>query len=447
MSDLSSPEFEPVTPDLVAAARRSVADVVWPEATGIRARGDRRRTQYRATAATLTAMFVVLAAATTAIAAPMAERPVPGTSSGPVVPTTTATAEPTGSSTPSPTGVPSLTALPLPARILRQGTFSHIRWPSAMAVGDGSLFAAFTPQPNSPQSPGEMVRINAQTMAVTARWPIAAHAVAVAVTSSYVWVASDDGAVTLGQPSTVGANEVQQFDLNGNLQYTYPVNVPVGLAPDGDTVWVLFGPTPGYVAHALLGHLHNGVVDPPTGLSGGSDPTDSRIGRPLVVCPDGVYVGTYGASPTALVIDHIVNGQIVEHGSPPTTYVSPVLTCGKARGVLIVGSSDGVDPPFTWWPMFLGITTANLPVLRLPDSARPISASSTVVWLQGNGGYSALDKDLNPIDTPITLDAAGISTPFSGYFTSVAPGGDNLWVVACSDAPANVCIVVDLAPH
>jgi RNA polymerase sigma-70 factor (ECF subfamily) len=419
-----------------AAARRHGPPGTLPDATSVRAHGDKRRTRRRATVATLTALFVVLGAATAAIAAPTAGGPSPTANSAPVVPPTTASAEPTVTSTRAP-------ALPAP-RNLRQGTFSHDAAPGVMAVGDGSVFAAFAPSPNPNEFPGEMVRIDSQTLEVMALWPITAHAVAVVVTSSYVWVASGNAGPSSGELSPLAPNEVQQFDLNGTPLHTYPMNSPVGLAADGDTVWVLYGPRFGLDAHAFLGHLHDGVADPPTTLSGGTDPTGMR--RPLVVCSDGVYAGTYGSASTALVVDHIQKGRIVDHVSPPpgTVNTVSVLTCGRSRGVLLVAS--GGMPATTGWQLFDG-TTAVDPAMTLANSSLPISASSSIVWLRGDDGYSAIDKSLDLIDTPISPGAVGVSPPYSGYLTSVAAGGDDLWVLTCSYPPTNMCLVVDLAPH
>jgi hypothetical protein len=282
-------------------------------------------------------------------------------------------------------------------------------------------------------------------MAVTARWSAAGWPEAVVVTTSYVWVAGTDGAQLVGQPLLANANQVQQFDLNGSLVHTYTVDTPTALAGDGDTVWVVYGPGPGG-RDSLLAHLHDGVADPPTTLSSAGDPQDSQNGNPLVVCPDGVYAATS----TPALVDHIQNGRIVGHVGPLTGYYSPVLTCAPTRGVVIVATArtletDRSATSFIGQRLFTG-TQAVGPTITLPDSANAIGAGSAVVWLQGEHGYSAIDKNLAPVSAPVTVSASRLVPADMPFYPAYAVGGDTLWLLACTDAPANVCHVVGFLP-
>jgi hypothetical protein len=405
-----------------------VAGVAWPEATGIRARGDQRRTRHRAGLATLTAVFGFLLAATAVIVAPIAGPPAPGTGHPSAGPTDTS-------------------ALPA-ARIIRRGAFPHTHWPLASAVGNGSLFVAFVS--DSLLDAGEMVRVDTQSLAVTARWPIPAWPSSVVVTTSYVWVAGSARQAPPALPAALNENQVDQFDLSGTLLHTYALDAPFGLAPDGDTVWAEYSDT----THSLLTHLHDGVADPPIQLSGVGDPMDSESGRPLVVCSDGVYVTSYrqvGGAPITMV-DRIQGGQVVGHADSLTGYSSPVLSCAVTRGVLIMSSDRQAAPPLVGQHLFDGAPGVD-PAATLPGSpAAAIRGGNTVVWLLGAHGYFAVDKDLTPISTginPIAGDpivVTGLAQPKAGFAESFTVGGDNLWMVSCTDNPVNVCSVFDLSP-
>jgi hypothetical protein len=172
-------------------------------------------------------------------------------------------------------------------QIVRRGAVEHDVEPLSIAFGHGSLWLAFRAAPRQgpagPADAGELFRIDARSLAVTARWPIVGSPVALAVTRRFVWVAGD--AYDYRTP-VWDANHVEQFTPAGALLHNYPLAAPTGLAGVGDAVWAEYGG--GGTRHALIRDLHGGAEGRPLRLNGpGSLGTLRNI--PVVACPDGVY--------------------------------------------------------------------------------------------------------------------------------------------------------------
>src|SRR5262245_52198380 len=230
----------PTVPDLdadltllVSDLRARAAAAAWPEPPQIRDRGDRRTARRRiaVAAAALVAVAAVVALTSLPIARRAPAQPLPSTS--------------------APSGPPG------PVDVLGLGTVHHADDVSAVAVGAGSLWLAFGAGPELPggPQPGELIRLDATTLKPLGSWSIAGSPSAIAVTSTSVWVAGDPADA---RPVALGANQVVQYDLDGRVQHTYPVTVPLSLAADGESVWVQHGAADNL---AYLTRLHDGVVD------------------------------------------------------------------------------------------------------------------------------------------------------------------------------------------
>jgi hypothetical protein len=370
--------------EMVAGTRVAVSGARWPEPGQVRARGDQRGERRRLAAVTA-AVAGVLVLAAAVVLGPATHRPQP----------------PAGTVTPAPTSTASPATSTRPA-VLRQGSITHAVDPLSMTSGHGSLWLAFRAapiaSPGATPGPGELVRVDTQTLKVTAQWPIVGSPEALVVTDHYVWVAGD---IFDGRPPAQNANHVQQFDLAGKLLHTYAIDSPTGMAGQGDSVWIEYGP-PSHSGY--LAHLHDGVIDPPVLLSG-TNTIDSRNGRSLTVCPDGIYAATADDQGQATYVDRVVTAGPAAPVKLPVQGLT-VLGCGAGGGALAVTpdpngttvqqvSVDGPRPAVTL-PGFsraLGFDAGEL-WIGLQGS----EASTTRVWradqsLLGRGGTLTIPGD------------------------------------------------------
>jgi hypothetical protein len=332
--------------------------------------------------------------------------------------------------TPTPTGS---AAVLRPLAVVRHGVVPSTLALATTAFGQGSLWVALrslpVPQGVAP-GPGEVLRVDPRSLAVTAHWSAAGWPAAIVVTDHYVWVAGNN---VLGQFPLPGDNTVQQFDLSGTLLHTYPVSGPVAMAGDGDTVWVesrwLESNDP--LQPGYLDHLHDGVSDQPVQLGGeaGTFGLDEPV--QVVVCADGVYALSGNVQGDRAFVDRVGAGRPATRVSVPLAGY-PQLGCGPGQGVLMVAT----DTTTSSAQQLLGAQTVG-PLVALPDYSRLIGTTDTGVWI----GRSNLDN--NPPSTQVSLIdknfvlRSDTLTVLGGFPTCFATDGATLWTVAPLQAPPN----------
>jgi hypothetical protein len=381
---------------LVSGVRSAVSEARWPDPARLRARGDRRRARQRI-AAVAGVVAAVLAVGAAVALGPGARHPQPPSGTGTPAPTAS------GPTSPAPTGSATTAGAP---SILRQGSIEHTGDPRSMAVGQGSVWLGFAAPPiqspgDSP-GPGELVRLDAQSLKVTDHWSIAGSPEALVVTDHYVWVA---GTAFDGRPPALDANHVQQFDLHGKLLHNYPVDTPTLLAAQGDSVWVEYG-SPNVPAY--LGHLHDGVADTPLRLGGAN--TMHPVQGGLVACPDGVYAASADESARSTVVDRVAGGRSEAQVKLPVLGLT-ALGCGSGQGVIAVtpdpsgtdvrqlfvdGRDQGRTLDAAGLSRALGYSAAGL-WLGQADTA----GTGTRVWIVDRGALSQGGPLTVPGDVPL----------------------------------------------
>lgn len=174
----------------------------------------------------------------------------------------------------------------MPAVELRAGTppvlVSHYRLldagpPAAIAADSGGVWLALRPPPASLTSnPGEgqVQRVDPDSGAVSAGWPVGGAPVAMAAGQS-VWVAT--GRAT-GPIPAAGGDQVLQFAKSGQLLASYPVPNPAGVVAYGDAAVVAYQLPSG----AYLRRLSGGTADPGVRLAAAG----RSLGTSVVWCPD-----------------------------------------------------------------------------------------------------------------------------------------------------------------
>jgi hypothetical protein len=405
--------------DLADGVRATANAATWPDAAEIRSRGDgaaRRRLAGLATAVT-----VLLIGALTWWGLPRIDDHTPA---GPSA---------TG---PSAAG-PSATGSAVPHErisVLVQTSLTHDAEALSVASGHGSLWLAFRAGPvasaDIPPGPGELVRLDASTLAVTARWPIVGSPIALVVTDRYVWVAGD---VFDARPPASNANRVQQFDLTGTLLHTYTVDSPHAMvAAGGDAVWAQYGPS----SAMRLARLHDGVADAPLPLDG-DFALDPAHGRPLLTCPDAVYSAVGDSVGQTTWVTRVVAGAAA--GTVRLRQLSiPTLLCRPGGGVLVVAP----NPPSgtTGYEVFAGPAAPRL-IGSLPPYARALGASGDQVWAAvgtrpgSTRIWLADDGSLADASSPITLPLDVVL---------VATGDRTLWTVSSDPARPGATAIVAL---
>jgi hypothetical protein len=296
-----------------------------------------------------------------------------------------------------------------------------------MATGHGSLWLGFAAPPaaGATPGPGELVRVDAQTLTVTAHWPIVGSPAALVVTDHYVWVAGD---IFDGRPPAQNANRVQQFDLAGKPLHTYAVDGPTAMAAQGDSVWVVYGPPSSHLVH-----LHDGIADTPLRLGGANE------GGALVVCSDGVYVASVDHQAEMTVVDHIVSGKPAAQVKLPGLGLT-VLGCGPHQGVLAVTP----DPAATTVQQLFVDGRDVAQAKSLPGFSYAMGISDAGAWIGLRGGVGAttqiwlVDKGSLRQDRPLTIPVdVGLSV------------ADNrtLWTVTADPQHPNAWIVIAIAAY
>jgi hypothetical protein len=224
------------------------------------------------------------------------------------------------------------------------------------------------------------------------------------VTGQQVWVVTE-----LSQVGGFREHGVQQFD-DPSVPAAIPHNVElpfvVGLAAQGDAVWVLAGSPSDQRSH--LYHLRDGRADLDVPLSGYPDPVVGRkvqtapTNNSVVACRDGVYA-TSTRFPSTTLVDHIVAGRVVGTVDLPAV-VSIWLECGPGPGVVAV--SGNAEAATTVRPLFNSGNDVGA-ALPLPDHSEILGACDTGVWLGRSVGDQTkvwwLDANLARQSAPITL--------------------------------------------
>jgi hypothetical protein len=399
--------------EMAAEIRTRTNRADWPEPAEIRRRGDQRTLRQRAV--TIVAAVVVLA-----IAVPTAlvlrTRPPAGP---PPIGTST---------TPSPTTQP----LALP-HVVAHGSLRSAREPESVAVGANSVWIALRANPiahtGDQPGPGELVRLDARTLARQASWPVVGSPIAIAVSQHYVWVAGD---IFDGRPPAQGANHVQQFDLAGHLMHTYDITNPSALAVQGDAAWVEYQ-YPGN-AVASVARLHDGVTDPPVRL-GGANVLSRQI---LVACGEWLYA--VSQSDTATFIDRISADQSGGRVELPDGG-STQLGCDGGSDVLAVTTvvDQGSGGPSIQWPGFG--TGPRRPAVALPNFTLFFGSTGPMLWLahqQSDTSFLGSATDLSTLAT-----SGGIRVPDQGVSVVI---GQTLWTVAPDTTQSGTWIVTAVDP-
>lgn len=276
-------------------------------------------------------------------------------------------------------------------RIVRRAVIRHRVEPLSIAFGHDSLWLAFMteppPVPAGQANTGELLRIDARSLKVTARWQIVGSPVAVAVTRRFVWIAGD---AYDGRTPVWDADHVEQFTLGGVLLNNYPVAKPVGLAVAKDSVWVEYGG--GSTRRAMIRKLHDGAQGHPLWLNGpGAFGTLDNI--PVVACADGVYATSahYGGRGRTS-IQRFVAGR-----AQGTAWLDEIgdtsLSCAPGGGVLAItedGSSAAWQLPGPWaappgGPAMPGRTV-------LPMYSYSLATAGGAPWIGMNNGLATATR-------------------------------------------------------
>jgi hypothetical protein len=301
-------------------------------------------------------------------------------------------------------------------RVVRTGTIAHTGGLVSIAYGNGSVWLAFG-APTGNASPGELVRLD-DRLKVTARWAVPGSPDALAVTESAVWVGGGHG--NSATPA-VGADQVQQFDLDGHLRHTYPVEHPVAMVAQDDSVWVASG-----AKQADLVHLHDGVADPPIMLH---DVVPSRA-RSMVACADGLY----------MVIGYTGSVLQVENGRPVSewgisTDQDAEIGCGAHGGVLVVYTLPRRQLTGILASLWYG--PPDMELASLPIGARSLGFSGTTVWLYRDGDLWTIDADSLRVSTAIRPGSVEVAVSVTH--------GRSLWVVSPDQATRDGWVVTQIA--
>lgn len=381
----------------------------------------------------LAAVAAVAASLTVAscAAGPVATPARPAATAGPSGP-----AGPVGAASPATAAAPAGLARP---RVLLQGSITHGVEPLSIAFGHGSVWLAFRGAPpagpGAGVSPGELVRVSARTLRVTARWPIVGSPVAIAVTRHFVWVAGD---IYDGRPPAYDANHVQQFSLGGALVHTYDVNSPVGMVGQGDSAWVEYGGVGS--DRTYLRRLHDGVASAPAKLSA-RDTFGAPGNRLVVACQDGVYAATANLRTQWTYVDRFSvawrTGAVRRTGSARFHHIgNSVLGCGRRGGVLAITQSGGTL--LRQLPFGGGTLPA---AVRLPDYSYGLGAAGGAPWIGLNNYRVTSTWIWQRDDGPLRrLDAATVPV---NVILSVAVGRW-LWTAGQDNRHANRWIIVEL---
>jgi hypothetical protein len=299
--------------DLVADVHRAATNSPRPAPDQVRALSDQRRSRRRRAAIVTIASGACLGFAATQLL------PANRDSSAPVG------AQPTGAAAPMTSGR---------TVVLRQATVTH---PLASGNGGGQIIAAagyghgdlwlalpsrLSNSDGSPPIPGDLVRVDPQTLAVTGTWPTIDWPISVVVSDNYVWVS---GVRTPVDPSTNDIDEVQQFDLQGTLRHTYPLTMMgAPVAAQGDAAWTTGVPAPS------IRRLHDGSIDPPTHLPG------MTVSIPQVaVCAGDVYVATQDEQHRGAFVERISPGEPMAETFVPGSFDLASPACGPSQGALL----------------------------------------------------------------------------------------------------------------
>jgi hypothetical protein len=301
-----------------------------------------------------------------------------------------------------------------------------------MTYGHGSLWAADLAIPIGPQSPpgpGELFRIDPRSLTVTAHWAAVGSPVAIVVTDHYVWVAGGAGDIRDHRPPAWGASHVQQFDLSGTLLHTYAVDTPVAMAGDGDTVWIEYG-HPGGAGY--LGHLHDGVADPPVQLGGSASTLGQNAPTLLVRCADGVYAVSVNEQLGSAFVDRVVAGRPAARVTLPLQG-RPQLGCGPGQGVMMITANAASSLA---QQVLVGAEAAG-PSVALPGQSGALGTADNGVWIgrfvllsdpQGTTEISLLDKNFLPRSGTLLMP---------GEVEASATDGVTLWVITTTFDPNN----------
>jgi hypothetical protein len=184
----------------------------------------------------------------------------------------------TGSAQPQVTGLPSVhPGAGLPPRLVEQLRIPNAGYAAAIAGGANGLWLAVRPPPGplaGPPTAGQLQQIDPTSGVLLAHWAIGGSPVGLAVAAS-VWIADGPGP---GPDDAVGANQVTQFNMSGQLVGSYPVSAPLGVAAQGDDAVVTYQQRSG----VYLQRLSSGRADPAVKLTA----TSPNPGTSLVWCPD-----------------------------------------------------------------------------------------------------------------------------------------------------------------
>jgi hypothetical protein len=315
--------------------------------------------------------------------------------------------------------------------------------PESVAFGHGSVWLAFRGGTTAPFPPGRalrgrLLRISAETLRVTASWPIVGSPVGLAVTSRYVWVAGD---IFGGRPPAYDADHVQQFTVAGALVHSYRVPGPVALAGAGDAAWVEYGGQGN--RHVAVQRLRAGGGGRPVRLSAADAP--GGYNTPLTACLGGVYAMSWDDNSGRTLIDRIAAGQAA--GSVRIGDLgNSVLSCAPGGAYVVV--QDGATD-YLW---HLGFTVRGgrvLAVVRLPGYTHGLGGSDGRPWLEldnadvAGASASAAGTRIWQLG-PRTLRPGPWVTLPAEVALSVA-AGNRLWTVSPVNGPGDRWVITELA--
>jgi hypothetical protein len=414
--------------DVMSGIREVASTVALLDVDRVRARGDRWRVRHRRVTTTMASVLVLLFLGVVAIAVTAGGRregiaPVgPATFPGTVASTAVS---------------PPLAVTGTRPVVLRQGDIAHRYAPVSAAYGAGSLWLVFaTPLDlrTGYRPPGtvDLVRVDVANFTVTAHWALPSSPQGLAVTDHDVWVADNSGRSSEG--GSDNSDQVQEFDLTGQLVHTYSipaagvVDVDTAAAGPGDTAWVDYTISNG-TAYAYLSLLHDGVADPPLPLDGAVN-----FGtHALAVCPDGIYVGAVHTGPGLVEVGMVVNRVVPGRPAESVTGLAMgPLACGARGGVVAIKEPSG--------PRVLGnLKTASAAqqyfvdgpnagsVMVLPDRTVLLGSCAGGVWL-GQSDPAGRTSTVWLADATTRQRSASLALPMNVVLGT--PNGCNLWTVS-----------------
>lgn len=294
----------------------------------------------------------------------------------------------------------------------------------AAAIEGGRLWVAYSrsAQPARLNS-GELVGYNLQNGHVTVTVTIGGSPVAVAATSTAVWVANGPGDGSSPPPRE--ANTVLKITSQGKIVSSFRLTNPQALGTNSTSTWAYYGRQENAIIRELDSQTGGGHA---TSLAGNSD-AGALGGHPLAICGDQAY---------AVSVDRINNRTILSRIGTPASAMT-VATVATTPSVASLICSYEQQPVLLLSGATSSVLSGATAYRSVPNPAGPsatLVGATGALWLVDHHDAAVAVSTMSATGQPTStiLTERWPSSPIA-----VANAGD-LWLVLPAVAPGTASI-------